>query len=208
MTEWTENKKWCMDLLKNAISFVAAAAITLFVINRVQDSHAFENAKATAYYSERVKALDEFESAALRYDLSAHTAFTDLFEWRSKQKTSAMLKYEQDDYPRWLLALETVQFLFVDCANAVQALEDAGTRRHKIYHDNVVAQVDRNGEIDEKWRSEQVNNLWKARKEFDNLTDDMGQKRKHLVAGIQTSLFPIKDDKSIATACASQKTPQ
>jgi hypothetical protein len=203
MSDWSDSKKWRMDLLKSAITFSVAALVTLFVVDKIQVRRSFENAQASAYYAERVKALVQLQSETVLYDRSAHTAYTELFQWNSRQKTPAMVEYEQVAYPRWQLVLESAEYLFPNCAGAIQLLRASNDQRHEIYHRFVYTQIDLKHEITPEWQDKRRNELWAERPEFEKLEKTMATRRVEIVNGIQRTLFPVAKKKSSSDACSS-----
>ncbi|MGY6126831.1 hypothetical protein ACW9YV_15435 (plasmid) [Paraburkholderia strydomiana] len=202
MSDWSDAKKWTMDLIKSGIAFTVAAIVTLFVVNTVQQSQAFENARASAFYTERVTAMRQLQSETVLYDRSAHTAYTELFQWNSKQKTPAMVEYEQVAYPRWQLVLESANYLFPDCEKAIQALRLENEERYEIYHRFVYAQLDSSRAITPEWMEERRIELWHARPKFEESEKRMSDMRATIIRGMQQALFPIKTHRSSVSSCA------
>lgn len=181
--QWSDAKKWRMDLAKNAVSFSVAAVLSLFVLDRVQEQRAQDKARADSFYSTRLKSLEDFRTATVAYDLAAHIAYTDLYEWKTRIKTPAMLRYEQEAYPRWFLSLETVQHLFPKQASDIQALTILAAQRHNLY-DTLVDE-----RLDSKEPTKPID-PWAKRVEFNQLGGASREARAKLIAKLQSSLFP------------------
>lgn len=205
--EWTDAKKWKMDLVKSALAFSVAAVLTLFVVNKIQEVQALENAKASAFYTERVSAMRQLQSETVIYDRAAHTAYTELYQWSSRQKTPAMVEYEQVAYPRWQLVLESAEYLFPDCQNAIKSLRTLNEQRHEIYHRFVYTQVDYKGEITTAWMNDRRNELWNERAGFEDLETKMSEARIGIIRGMQQALFPIPTSGSSVSGCSSTLRP-
>jgi hypothetical protein len=184
---WSDEKKWWMELLKGAISFTVAAFVSITLIDNVQANRQIEKARADAYYSARLKALEDFRAASVTYDLAAHTAYTELYQWKSKEKTPAMLKYEQEAYPRWLLALETLENLYPNISADTKLLDAKAFARHKLYDTLVDTRLDgiMTTPIDP----------WAKRHDFNSISEVMRTKRAELISKLQKSLFPALFEK-------------
>ena len=131
--DWSDSRKWQMDLLKSAIAFTLAGVVSLFVVDKLQAERATEKARADAFYTTRLKALDDFRTASVKYDLAGHTAYTELYQWHGKEKVKAMLLYEQESYPTWKLSLETIAQLFPSQSKNVDAILYTNRKRDAIY---------------------------------------------------------------------------
>lgn len=182
MNDWSDIQKWRMDLLKSAISFTVAAVVSLFIIDTVQANRAQEKARAEAYYATRLKALEDFRASTVAYDLAAHTAYAELYQWKSKVKTPAMLRYEQEAYPSWWLSIENIQHLFPTHVADAQTLAAKGQERHSMYDRLVDKRLDTTGVA--------AIDPWSTRKEFNELSESMRKARTELIAKLQGSMFP------------------
>jgi hypothetical protein len=184
-TEWSDAKKWRMDLLKSGITFTIAALVSLFLIDHIQEQRVANKAKADAAYSARLKALADVRLATVQYDAAADAAFADLFQWSQREKTSAMVRYEQEAYPQWLTALETAVSLFPQQSSEIGKLVRAAQKRHSIY-DRLV---------DERLDSKEVTksvNPWPVRSDFKVLTDQLVTLRADVVRKLQAAVFPAE----------------
>jgi hypothetical protein len=76
--EWSDTKKWWMELFKTFVTFTAGALVSLLVIERIQHSRAVVKAKEDAFYKVRVRSLADFRESAVTYDRAGYSAFTDL----------------------------------------------------------------------------------------------------------------------------------
>lgn len=207
--EWSDSKKWWMDLAKSAVSFTFAAFVSLFLIGRLQEARVLEKARGDAFYSARLEALEEFREASVGYDLAAHTAYTELYQWDRSPKSEAMLAYEQDAYPRWFISLETIQFLYPELTDKTESVRRLGQTRHKIYDHMIDAVLD-NRSTAQELQPEQ------ERECFDALGQGSKHARSQLIASIQHSLFsqefhqgskPLKNAELIEN-CLSAYDPQ
>lgn len=184
---WSGNKKWRMDLLKSVIAFTGGALISLFVIEQIRYHRLVAKAREDAFYAVRLKSLSDFRQSTVAYDLTAHTAYTDLYQWKDKIKTIAMLKYEQDAHPTWQLAYETVLHLFPESKSAMDRYREKNKQRHALYDRLVDQRLDGNDTT--------AIEPWRHRKEFDQLTEEMGAIRSQRVEVSQKQLFPPNNSK-------------
>lgn len=181
--DWSDSTKWKMDLVKSAVTFTVAALVSLVVFDKIQEWRVERKARADAFYAARLKSLEELRSATVAYDLAAHTAYTDLYEWKTRIKTASMLRYEQDSYPRWVLSLETVQLLFPTSGGDVQRLVENANERHKVYDTFVDKRLDNQKNIAKI-------DPWAGRADFNKLSKTGAELRAGLIAKLQASLFP------------------
>jgi hypothetical protein len=135
-TPWGEWTKWWMDLLKWVITFLLGAVLSFFVVDRLQEKRLKERAKADAMFRLRLDALQQFQRALATYDVAALSAYTDLYQWRGKTKTSSMEWYERQAYSGWLVAVDDLDKRFPTCESIQQklaALRKANAERHRLY---------------------------------------------------------------------------
>jgi hypothetical protein len=180
--EWSDSKKWKMDLVKSAITFSVAALISLFLIDFVQEQRIQKKARADAEYSARLKALDEFRSTSVHYDAAAHAAFADLFEWKVRLKTPAMVRYEQDAYPKWKASIETTSHMFPEHSADIRSLEKAALARHDIYNTLVDQRLDSREPLKEV-------NPWPVRGDFHSLSKQSAEARTLVIRALQSAVF-------------------
>lgn len=143
--KWSPQKEWWMDLLKAFVSFAVIAFITSLVLDRYSERQAKRRSQDDAAFRLRVDALREFRRATLVYDVAAHSAFADLFQWKGKQKTDTMLHYEQDAFAGWKSAIEEALLREKDdnqLRDALSGLTNAVQKRHLIYDGLVDTRLD------------------------------------------------------------------
>ena len=172
---WSDSKHWWMDLLKSAISFSVAGAVTLFVIDAVQLHRTDAKARADAFYQARLKALDDFRSTAIGYDMNARIAFSDLRQVTPSAKTPAMATFENESLVKWAMSLETIAYLFPSLEGKAKALSHLGAQRYRIYADE---------------RDTPSRNAQSSQTKFNDITDQIEKARSELVLQIHNSLFP------------------
>lgn len=172
-----------MDLLKSGITFTIAALVSLFLIDHIQEQRVQNKAKADAAYASRLKALADIRLATVQYDAAADAAFADLFQWSERQKTPAMVRYEQEAYPQWQAAVETAAHLFPQQSAEISKLAGVARKRHSIY-DRLVDE-----RLDSKEAFKLVN-PWPVRDEFKLLSDQLVTLRAELVTQLQAAVFP------------------
>jgi hypothetical protein len=180
--EWSESKKWSMDVLKSGITFTIAALVSLFLIDHIQEQRIQNKAKADAAYATRLKALAELRLVTVQYDTAADAAFADLFEWSGRQKTSAMVRYEQEIYPQWLSATETASHMFPLQSAEIANLATTALKRHAIY-DKLVDE-----RLDSRDASESID-PWPVREDFKSLSAQLVTLRSELIGNLQSAVF-------------------
>lgn len=183
--EWSDLKKWRMDLLKSGITFTIAALVSLFLIDHIQEKRIQNKAKEDAAYATRLKALAEIRSATVQYDTAADAAFADLFQWSGRQKTSAMVRYEQEAYPQWLSAVETASHMFPWQCAEIEKIVSTALKRHAIY-DRLVDQ-----RLDSKEASKAID-PWPVRSDFKSMSAQLVILRAELIKQLQSAVFPAE----------------
>jgi len=182
-TDWSDLKKWRMDLLKSGITFTIAALASVFVIDHIQEQRIQNKAKADAAYTTRLKALADIRLATVQYDAAADAAFADLFQWSDRVKTPAMVRYEQEAYPKWMAAVETASHMFPQQSAEIGKLISTAQKRHAIY-DKLVDE-----RLDSKEATKMVD-PWPVRGQFKLLSAQLMTSRTELVKQLQSAVFP------------------
>ena len=109
-----------------------------------------------------------------------------LFEWESRQKTPAMVRYEQNAYPRWLAAVETASHMYPMQAIEISRLAELVAKRHKIY-DTLV-----DSRLDSKEPAKRID-PWPVRSDFRSLSNQLEKSRSNLVKKLQLVVFPVDE---------------
>ena len=178
--EWSETKKWWMDLLKWTVTFFVGALLSYCVVDRLEDQRLRERARADASFRLKLSSAQEFQRALVSYDVAAVSAYTDLYQWKGKLKTPAMVWYEREAYAGWIIALEDLEKRFASNTAIMQAVSDlrsANKKRHKIYDGLVDYRLDRSDTtpIDPE----------RTRGDFDELSKTIAQLRGEIVEKIE-----------------------
>jgi len=142
--EWSDRRKWWMDLLRSILSFTAIAVLTYAIVDGVQYRRDRERARLVEEGLTRREVLEQFRSSSLRYREAALDAFVDLYPlYRQAQlsterdaKSDAMLRYESVAYDDYLLSMEGLRDNFSSCGELGVLLDDlkrVNDSRHEIY---------------------------------------------------------------------------
>lgn len=184
--QWSPWFSWFMDIAKFAITFSATAAVTLFAINRVQEQRARRRNRAEALFQLQMDALREFRRAAVSYEVAALSAYTDVYQWKGGDKTSAMQRYENTAFGDLDAALDGLEIRFKDSSDTVDEIErlrEVHKTRHDIYDVLVDMQLDTDEEL----------SLWdsadRKREEFNSLLDEAKKLRKRLIATLEEDIL-------------------
>ena len=170
-----------MDLLKSLISFALVAFITSVVLDRYAEQRSKLRVQDDAAFQLRVEALREFRRATMAYEVAALSAFVDLYQWQTMEKSATMLRYEQDTWSAWKAALEEVRFRQSDdpiVKEAVDRLTKAVEARHLIYDGFVNQHLDSKGAISIDPRP--------RRTEFDQLSQEIATYRAQIIERLET----------------------
>jgi len=176
-----------MDLLKFALTFGLSALATVLIINRVEERRAKRRSRDDALFQLQMDALREFYRTAITYEVAAGSAYTDLYQWRSKEKTAAMQRYENEDYTQYSAALDRLEYLYDRYLRrdgaALVLIEELRSRheeRHLIYDALVDYQLDSEaGDLD----------LWseaeERREEFDYQLNEAKRLRQEIISVVE-----------------------
>ena len=185
--QWSPWFGWWMDLLKFALTFGLSALATVLIINRVEERRAKRRSRDDALFQLQMDALREFYRTAITYEVAAGSAYTDLYQWRSKEKTAAMQRYENEDYTQYSAALDRLEYLYDRYLRrdgaALVLIEELRSRheeRHLIYDALVDYQLDSEaGDLD----------LWseaeERREEFDYQLNEAKRLRQEIISVVE-----------------------
>lgn len=186
LEHWNPWFGWAMDLLKFAVTFGASAVVTVLIINRIQEQRARERSRAEALFKFQMDALAEFRRAALIYEVSALSAYTDVYQWKGGDKTAAMQNYGVSAYGNYQVALDGLKHRFKDNSDAlrfIEELKETHEKRHKIYDELVDIQLDTGPGI----------NMWshasKERVRFNKLLKDAGRLRQEINSAVENEIL-------------------
>ena len=184
---WSDHKKWWMDLLKWVITSVFAVLGSYFVMDRLQDTKQDARNRADAAFRLEIASLQDFQSALATYEVAAVTAYTDLYQWRGKDKTAGMEWYERQAYAGLLLALADADNRF----KTVAGLPDLLT--------SLRADIDRRHRLYDRWVDLRLDNEASTpispgttRAEFDSLTSQISARRAEIVEAVESELLPVE----------------
>jgi hypothetical protein len=112
MTEWSDRKKWWMDLLKTTRGAFLAVALTILIISSVEERRRKEAFVWQADLNLRIAAIQDFSSAANLYRFGAYDAARDYLQNIPLNNSDAVHKWNTEQYPRLMLAKRHVEQLF------------------------------------------------------------------------------------------------
>ena len=184
---WSEWTSWSMDLLKWIITFLLGALLSYFVVDRLQETRLKERAKTDALFRLRLDAIQQFQRALATYDVAALSAYTDLYQWRGKTKTSSMEWYERQAYSGWLVALDDLAKRFPESVSVkknLTALREANSKRHRLYDRWVDVRLD--GSDTTPIAPAQT------RADFNALSEEITSLRAEVISEIEASILGAK----------------
>ncbi len=116
MAEWSDRKKWWMDLLKTTLgAFLAVALtvlVTVLVISSLEERRRKEAFVWQADLNLRLAAIQDFSSAASSYRFGAYDAARDNLRNVPPDDSMAIRRWQTEQYPRLMLAKRHVEQLF------------------------------------------------------------------------------------------------
>ena len=187
--QWSPWFAWMMDLVKFTVTFGLSALVTVLVINRVQERRARQRSRAEALFQLQMDALREFRRAAATYEVAALSAYTDIYQWKGREKTAAMQRYEGPAYGDFLAALDGIEHRFKNNTEAVKLITDLREKhkkRHKIYDRLIDVQLDTGPNLD-MW-----NLANEKRKEFDELLSRATRLRQDIISAVESDILAAK----------------
>lgn len=112
MKEWSDLKKWWMDLLKSAVAFVTVSVITLLVLSHYDDARQRENFAWQADHSLKVAAIQEFSRASRLYGLWSYDAAQEHMCGLTRENGKVISKWEDEGYDNVKVSRLSVQRAF------------------------------------------------------------------------------------------------
>jgi uncharacterized protein YydD (DUF2326 family) len=138
MKQWSDEKTWWLDLLKFGITFTLGAIITILVVNRFEEDRAKQWSLTLIDDQLRLTALEDFRKNTFKYHEAALDAYIDLRDhYKGLTKTSSMIRYEQEAYEDYQIAVEELERSFVDVPELkgqIANLNAFNDQRHQIYN--------------------------------------------------------------------------
>lgn len=183
--DWTPWFAWLMDLVKFAITFTVGALITLGVIDRVQQARAKHHKLEDAVFQLQLSSLQEFRRATANYEVAAHSAYADLYQWVGKEKTVTMQWYEGAAYGEFRAALDEMKNRFSHDGTVVALvtrLSEAHKGRHRLYDYWVDKRLDGDPDTPISPR--------RNRTEFDRLLKEATELRLSLARAVEHEMLP------------------
>jgi hypothetical protein len=101
---WSDRKKWWMDLLKSAITFIFGAIATIVIFNHFIDREEHKWSKA---YDIQLEILDDYEKANLAYLNHSYDALKASILYGKSRDASDDIRKLEDEYVDELTTQET-----------------------------------------------------------------------------------------------------
>jgi hypothetical protein len=183
--QWNPWFAWTMDLLKSAITLGVTALVTILVVNRIQERLARQRSRADALFQMQMDALREFRQAGATYEVAALSAYVDLYQWTSKDKTAGMQQYEGMAFGNYIAALDGLAQRFGGKAETLRLIADlrqTHEKRHEIYNQLVDDQLD-NGPLPDLWERAD-----RERKGFDALLSQARSLRYAIASAVEKDI--------------------
>lgn len=135
--EWSNSKKWWMDLLKSVISFFIIASLTIFII----DTHNSEVEEIKSRFKHQLSTLEQtadlLEESIIDYYGSAYDAYLDRSSvngvYENNKKPSSVIKYEDDSFDQIKLSMAKVESRYPEFVGDINAWREANSEMHRIY---------------------------------------------------------------------------
>lgn len=184
--QWNPWFAWFMDLIKFAITFSVSAALTLLLIDRVQNNRAGKRLKQNTLIQMQLSSLREFRLASTSYEVTSLAAYTDIYQWKSKEKTAAMQKYENDSYGYFLGTVEGLKTQFrnnKDIQEQINSLLEIHNQRHLLYDHLIDTQLS-SQEILELWEQAHLNRI-----QFDSFLEQAKTIKNSMIISIEMQIL-------------------
>jgi hypothetical protein len=94
MSKWGSAKDWWMDLFKNALGFIFAGFLTLFVFTSISENRQKDYFKWQLQYSFKLSVINDFEKAAREYGLLCYDAVRDYVCGKNHRNSSYIRNWE------------------------------------------------------------------------------------------------------------------
>lgn len=121
--EWSDLKKWYMDLLKSVIIFAVITLAAILFLNKLEDKREFIRNKESALLTLRQQTIPDFVTASVNYETAVYVAYADLYQWKGIVPTDAMRDLETKYYPAYLSSAEIIKASFPKHKNIIKALD-------------------------------------------------------------------------------------
>lgn len=193
LAQWNPWFQWGMNLVAFAITFTLSSLVTVLFITRGQERRARLKSRADALFQLQMAALDQFLHAAVFYQNAALSAYVDIYQWKSKDKTAAMQQYEGAAWAGYEAALTRLEHRFKETGRVkplIARLVHIHKQRHSIYDTLIDAQLD-HGPLSDLW--DRAN---EKRKQFEGLLTQAKNQSQEIISAIENEILasePITD---------------
>jgi hypothetical protein len=156
-TQWTDPKKWWMDLLKSVVTFAVGVVLTLLIVNRLDESRLERRFQSQLGHNLKVQAADAFRLATLEYSDAAQDAYFEMARIAKsgkkeqtfpilydQERTIPIRRYEDDTWVRLQASFEAVKLRFAsnqEIGPCLEQLEETNNKGQNLYYEAKVGWV-------------------------------------------------------------------
>ncbi len=139
MDEWSDTKKWLMDILKSFIVFGAIAIVSLLVIDNFNHIRESKRERLKELIQLKIDLATDFDKASRTYFGDAYDAFKENANWDQEERETIKPKppnvslYEDRSYGEWTFYLSLVKRHNPELQHWVNEAKKASDDMHVIY---------------------------------------------------------------------------
>ena len=131
--QWSDRKKWWLDITKSLIVFAIVAVVTAIVIDTYSDIVDARKSKDSLMVGRVSAAAEGLEKATSLYFSAAHDAYSD--KCKDEPKRGAKRKYEDEEYDNWKLQLRRTARNADFLKDSIDKAESLSREMHRYYED-------------------------------------------------------------------------
>ena len=124
MSEWSDVKKWWMDLLKTTIGASLGVTLTVLVVSNFEEKRQKEAFAWQTDQSLRISEIQEFATAANIYRFGAYDAANDQLRGVMPENSDAIRKWRREEFPRLKFAMRNIDKSFPQVDQPLTAVFD------------------------------------------------------------------------------------
>lgn len=111
MYEWSDRKKWWMDIIKYSVTFFLGALATILFLDDREDQREKNRKAWEAEFILKKDEIYDLDKSAHLYSAAATDAFVELYNHDPKKpgETLAMRRYENVTYDNFTFAIERIK---------------------------------------------------------------------------------------------------
>lgn len=137
-SNWSERKKWIMDLLRSVVATILTFALAYSLFDRLEQGRAESRALCAQTVANMHRALAEFNGAASAYRRAADNTLIELYRWRDSQPTEPMRFFWGTGYSGLDSALRGVSVAFTGLNDDVEKMREEMTELKRMLDDNLI----------------------------------------------------------------------